>query len=172
MQQISRLAVEVVHVSRTYDLSANDFIAAFESMLGTFERDALMVMRVDPAAAARQLETTQGPHGLMLFDKLDHGVLFAMAGEERVAFRYHVGNPLVAWRMTRIDMRAALYAPLTVLIEGASKGQTRVEYDLPSSVLGQFGIDSIRAIAFELDDRLDAVINGAAKSVAARVSDR
>ncbi|AYZ98784.1 DUF302 domain-containing protein [Burkholderia dolosa] len=172
MQQISRRSFEIVHVSRTYELPATDFIAAFDGVLGTLDRNALTLMRDDPAAAARQIEVMQGPHGLMLFDKLDHGVLFAMSGRPRVAYRYHVGNPLIAWRMTRIDVRAALYAPLTVLIDGADDARTRIEYDLPSTVLGQFGNGDVRSVGLELDDKLNAAIEAAAQCAAARTQQR
>ncbi|BEU27484.1 DUF302 domain-containing protein [Paraburkholderia sp. 22B1P] len=164
MQQISSRPVQIIHISRALELPVADFISGFEKALGTLDRRVLALMRDDPGAAVHQIEAMQGPHGLMLFDKLDHGVLFAMAGGSRVAYRYHVGNPLVAWRMTSIDMRAALYAPLTVLIYGLEKTRTRVEYDLPSAVLGQFGNDDIRAIGLELDGKLAAVIEAAALS--------
>jgi hypothetical protein len=83
-----------------------------------------------------------------------------------------VGNPLIAWRMTRIDVRAALYAPLTVLIDGADDARTRIEYDLPSTVLGQFGNGDVRSVGLELEDKLNAAIEAAAQFAAARTQQR
>ncbi|MCC8402725.1 DUF302 domain-containing protein [Paraburkholderia sp. MMS20-SJTN17] len=111
----------------------------------------------------KRLEAMQGPYGLMRFDKLDHGALFAMAGAPRLSVRYSVGNPLIAWSMTRIDMRAALHAPLTVLVYGLNEAQTRIEYDLPSAALAQFGCDAIHDVALDLDGKLNGVIESAAR---------
>ncbi|WP_230938548.1 hypothetical protein [Burkholderia multivorans] len=47
MQPISRRPVDIVHVSRTFALRTADFIARFDGVLGTLEREALSgAMRV------------------------------------------------------------------------------------------------------------------------------
>ncbi|WP_235557767.1 hypothetical protein [Burkholderia multivorans] len=47
MQPISRRPVDIVHVSRTFALRTADFIAGFDGVLGTLEREALSgAMRV------------------------------------------------------------------------------------------------------------------------------
>ena len=45
---------------------------------------------------------------------------------------------LIKGAMTRHDIRAALYAPLRVLVYEADDRSTRIEFDQPSSLFGQF----------------------------------
>lgn len=61
--------------------------------------------------------------------------------------QYLLGNPLFAVEMTRYAIGAALYAPLRVLIYETEEGQTCVEYDLPSSLFGQFGDEHVDQMA-------------------------
>ena len=65
-----------------------------------------------------------------------------------------VGNPLIAVEMTRHVIGAGLYAPLRVLIYEAEDGKTRIEYDKPSSLFGQFGDERVSRVAASLDQKL------------------
>jgi uncharacterized protein (DUF302 family) len=56
--------------------------------------------------------------------------------------------------MTRHDIRAALYAPLRVLIYEADDRSTRVEFDQPSSLFGQFDNTNVTTVARSLDTKL------------------
>ncbi|MEN7531636.1 DUF302 domain-containing protein [Cupriavidus sp. DL-D2] len=150
--------LSVTHVSEVFEIAPDEFCRLLEQQLGKLDHAALDLMYRDPAAAEAQMAEVGGPHGLMLFDKLDHGVLFALGGEPRFSVRYHIGNPLVAWRMTRHDMRAALYAPLTLLVFGNGEHLTQVEYDLPSSLFGQFG-DAVGTVGKSLDERLRTIFS-------------
>ncbi|HEX7909485.1 MAG TPA: DUF302 domain-containing protein [Paraburkholderia sp.] len=75
----------------------------------------------------------------MIFSTTNHGVLLSLAGAPRHAIRYVIGNLRVALQMTRHDIRAGLYAPLSVLVYEVAPGVVRVEYDQPSTLFGQFG---------------------------------
>ena len=75
----------------------------------------------------------------MIFLVFDHGAALNMVGARRNAKQYLIGNPLTAIQMSQHDIRAALYAPLRVLVYEQKAGQTIVEYDQPSSLFGQFG---------------------------------
>ena len=99
-----------------------------------------------------------GPSGFMLFGTQDHGALLRLAGQQRKAVQYVVGNPLFAFQMTQHDIRASLYAPLRVLIYENEAGKTCVEYDRPSSLFGQFGNDRISPTAAMLDKKLEALV--------------
>ncbi len=72
-----------------------------------------------------------------------------------------MGNPLVAARMTQYDIRAALYAPLRILVYEADDHATRVEYDLPSSLFGQFDNPEVTTVALSLDAKLARLIEKA-----------
>ncbi|HEY4258713.1 MAG TPA: DUF302 domain-containing protein, partial [Schlesneria sp.] len=97
----------------------------------------------------------------MLFAKHDHGLLLRIAGQERKAVQYVVGNPAFAVEMTRHDLRASLYAPLRVLLYESDNGKACLEYDNPSSIFGQFGNEHVMAIATMLDRKLEALVTEA-----------
>jgi uncharacterized protein (DUF302 family) len=101
----------------------------------------------------------KGDTGLMLFRIDQHGYLLNVIGQPRKAKQYLIGNPMTASRMTRHDIRAALYAPLRILIYEDLGGHSFVEYDLPSSLFCQFGNSQIAEIGKELDRKILDVIN-------------
>ena len=106
----------------------------------------------------KKLPLLAGPIGFMLFATHNHGALLRLAGQQRKAVQYVVGNPLFALQMTQHDIRASLYAPLRVLIYENEDGKTCVEYDKPSSLFGQFGDDRISPTAAMLDRKLEALV--------------
>jgi uncharacterized protein (DUF302 family) len=99
-----------------------------------------------------------GPSGFMLFRTSDHGALLRMAAQKKKAMQYLVGNPLFAIQMTQHDIRAGLYAPLRVLIYEDEQEKTSIEYDLPSSLFGQFGNASVMEVAIMLDRKLEQLV--------------
>ena len=133
----------------------DDVTAAFLRRLGTFDPAASKALAGggDPETARKRFDAMAGPSGFMLFGSNDHGALLRIAGKRRKAVQYVVGNPLFALEMTRHAVGAALYAPLRVLIyeEG---GKTRLEYDRPSSLFGQFGDARVDEVAASLDRKL------------------
>jgi uncharacterized protein (DUF302 family) len=104
-----------------------------------------------------------GTSGFMLFDAVDHGQTLALVGTPAKAVQYVLGNPLLAVEMTRHAIGAALYAPLRLLIHEAQGGGTCVEYDLPSSLFGQFGDEHVDRVAESLDLKLEVLIATAAE---------
>ena len=129
-----------------------------------------LVPPLDPAipGALRQgdIERTKealqrGPE-LAIFSTRDHGRLLRIAGLERQAVQYEIGNPLTATRMTRHWLPAALYAPLRVILYENKDGHAVFEYDRPSSLFGQFGEGLVTAVARELDASLERVLVNAA----------
>jgi uncharacterized protein (DUF302 family) len=79
------------------------------------------------------------------------------------AMQYLVGNPLFAIEMTQHAIGAGLYAPLRVLIYEAEDGRACVEYDLPSSLFGQFGDERVDRVAVMLDRKLAELVATAAR---------
>ncbi len=104
----------------------------------------------------------EGEQGFMIIQIFDHGADLLMVGQNRKARQYLIGNPLVAIQATRHDIRAALYAPLRVLVFESEPGRTIVEFDQPSTLFGQFGRNEVTAVAAESDAKLDRVIAKAA----------
>ena len=150
----------VDHVRRTTSKPFGDVTTAFERQLGRFEPGVYQALAAggDAEGARAKIEAMAGPSGFMLFATHNHGALLRLAGQQRKAIQYVVGNPLFALQMTQHDIRASLYAPLRVLIYENEAGQTCVDYDRPSSLFGQFGKDRISPIAAMLDRKLEALV--------------
>ena len=153
--------ITVDHVRRTTDKPFGDVTTAFERRLGRFEPGVYQALAAggDAEGARARIEAMAGPSGFMLFATQDHGSLLRLAGQNRKAIQYVVGNPLFALQMTQHDIRASLYAPLRVLIYEDEQGKTCVEYDRPSSLFGQFGNDRISPTATMLDRKLEALVS-------------
>jgi uncharacterized protein (DUF302 family) len=146
-----------IHVRVSSDRPFADVQAAFERRLGRFEPDAYQLLAEggDPAAVRARLEAMAGASGFMLFSTSDHGRLLRIVGQDRKAVQYVIGNPLFAVEMTRYALGAALYAPLRVLIYEADDAMTCIEYDRPSSLVGQFKDKRASAMAAALDQKLE-----------------
>jgi uncharacterized protein (DUF302 family) len=154
--------ISVIHVIRSFQTTYETFTSRFESHLGRHDISAYWDLLADPTRAKDVegvLQRQEGSSGLMLFTTYDHGALLIIKGAPRKARQYVVGNPLYAARMTQHDIRAALYAPLRVLVYVDGSGGTRVEYDLPSSLFGQFENDKVNEVAAELDRKMSALVD-------------
>ena len=158
--------ITVDHVRQTTDKPFVDVTTAFERQLGRFEPGVYQALAAggDAEGARAKIEAMAGPSGFMLFATHNHGALLRLAGQQRKAIQYVVGNPLFALQMTQHDIRASLYAPLRVLIYEDGQGKTCVEYDRPSSLFGQFGNAEITAVAVMLDGKLEALVTMAIES--------
>lgn len=99
-----------------------------------------------------------GTSGFMLFGQIDHSRGLRLFGQSRKVIQYIVGNPLFASQMTQYDLRVGLYVPLRVLLYENEYGQTCIEYDKPSSLLGQFGDDRVTSTAIMLDQKLENLV--------------
>jgi uncharacterized protein (DUF302 family) len=158
----SRITVE--HIRRETDRPFEEVARAFERQLGRFDPGAYEALAAggDAEAVRARIEAMAGPSGFMLFATHNHGALVRLAGQRRKAVQYVVGNPLFALQMTQHDIRAALYAPLRVLLYEDGAGKACLEYDRPSSLFGQFGNDRVAAVAAMLDRKLEALVAAAA----------
>ena len=157
----SRFVVD--HVRLESDKPFEDVAKAFERQLGRFDPDVAkpLIAGGDVEEARAKIEAMAGPSGFMLFGTGDHGALLRLAGQKRKAVQYVVGNPLLALQMTRHDLRAGLYVPLRVLLYEDERGRTCLEYDRPSSLIGQFNDDRIASVAGMLDRKLEALVAAA-----------
>jgi uncharacterized protein (DUF302 family) len=159
-QDLERGKVMVEHVSVKSDKPFGKVCAAFEGRLGKFDSAVYEQLRTgdDPEAVRARLEGMVGLSGFMLFRTSDHGALLRLVGLDKKAIQYLVGNPLFAIQMTQHDIRAGLYAPLRVLIYEDAKGKTCIEYDKPSTLLGQFGNAKVTEVATMLNRKLEQLV--------------
>jgi uncharacterized protein (DUF302 family) len=160
-KHMGKIMIEHVHVKT--EKSFGEVAAALEARMGKFDPAVYEQLRTgaDPEAVRTRLEGMAGPSDFMLFGSNDHGALLRLAGQKRRAVQYIVGNPLFALRMTQHDIRAALYAPLRVLLYEDEEGKTCVEYDRPSSLFGQLGNAKVTEVAAMLDRKLEQLVANA-----------
>ncbi len=153
--------LSVTHVKYSPNLSFEDFTANFEAQCGVHNIQAYQTLLADPekkGTAEKVIAAQAGPSGFMIFATYNHGALLNIKGAPQKAKQYVVGNPLIAARMTEHDIRAALYAPLRVLVYRDAESKLQVEYDLPSTLFGQFHNSQVDAVAKELDEKLASLV--------------
>jgi uncharacterized protein (DUF302 family) len=157
-KHMGKVMIKHIHVETKKPFG--EVSAALEARMGKFDPAVYEQMRngSDPEVVRGRLEGMAGPSGFMLFRTSDHGALLRLAGQTRKAVQYLLGNPLFAVRMTQHDIRAGLYAPLRLLIYEDEGGKTCVEYDLPSSLFGQFGNANVTEVAAMLDRKLEQLV--------------
>lgn len=63
--------------------------------------------------------------------------------------------------MTRYRLADGLYAPLRVVLYEDDSGRAVFEYDLPSTLLGQFADERVTRVAEALDHDLDKALHQA-----------
>jgi uncharacterized protein (DUF302 family) len=160
--QNTSAAIQVVHEGIELPVGFDDFITRFEAILGRFDPSVEPLVVSNPHAAKERIGKMAGEQGLMIFGMQDHGALLAIAGTPGKAKRYHIGNPLIALQMTQHDIRAGLYAPLTVIVYETGPSTVRAEFDRPSSLFGQFENPAVTRVATELDTKLRKAIEAAA----------
>jgi uncharacterized protein (DUF302 family) len=159
--KVARITVD--HVRWVGDKPFDQVTKSLEKQLGRFDPEVYKALAAgeDPEKVRPRIEAMAGPSGFMLFRTSDHGALLRLAGQEKKALQYLLGNPLIAVQMTRHDVRASLYAPLRVLVYENEQGKTCVEYDKPSSLFGQFGNAKVTEVATMLDRKLEQLVTRA-----------
>ena len=113
----------------------------------------------DPGKVQLYLKSLEGCTGLIIFNIQDHGALLNIYGKPRKAKQYVIGNPLIAIQMTIHDIRASLYAPLRIIVYEDENKKAFVEYDVPSTLFGQFGNNEVLQVAMGLDAKLFHVVS-------------
>jgi hypothetical protein len=156
--------VQMSHATVAVAIEFESFITTFESLLGKYDSTVADQIRKNPQVADRMLLAMEGEQNLMIFWRLNHGGLFSLIGQSCNAMRYTIGNPRIALQMTRHDVGAALYVPFNILVIENDDGSVRVEYDLPSSVLGQFGNPDILQIASQLDQKIKGLLDATTRA--------
>lgn len=137
--------------------SFEDFILKIEKAAGKFDYEVLDKIATGKEWAKDKIRKMEGDQGLMIFTINDHGKVLSMFGLESKAIQYQIGNPLIAASMSGIDIRAAMYAPLRILIY-EHLGRTYADYELPSIIFGQFADDAIKTVGISLDSKIKNLI--------------
>jgi uncharacterized protein (DUF302 family) len=147
------------HVCVTSQKPFEEVASRFVQQLGRFDPEVMQLVRAtgDPQQAKARLDSMAGSSGFILLGTSDHGMLLGTVGSRRKIVQFVIDNPGMALEMTRADVRAALYAPLRVLLYEDENGRTCLEYDKPTSLVSQFGNESVTATAALLDEKLAAL---------------
>lgn len=132
-------------------------VAAFEGRIPAADFATLTRLTAS-RASAREIEASVqamvGDLGFLILGKLDQGPLVSLLGRPKKVSVYLVGNPVLANRMFEQEPAVGLYAPLRVSIYEDYGGRAHFTYEKPSSSLGQFDDEEIRAVAKMLDEKM------------------
>jgi uncharacterized protein (DUF302 family) len=157
---MSSQPISVDHVTITSKRPFSEVRAALETNVPPLDTNIMVQLSNGDHDAIAHHEQ-HGPT-LFIFLQRDHGALLAITGGRRNAIQYEIGNPIIASKMTRHNLMAALYAPLRIVLFEADDGRAVFEYDKPSTLFGQIGNDEITRVGLYLDHELEAVLLKAA----------
>lgn len=155
-----RRTVEVVHVLIETRKPFAVVRASLEA--GVLRLDPEIAQLLEDGLTDRLRQHLEAAPELSIFLLRDHGALQQLYGQARNAIQYEIGNSLTASSMTRHNLAAGLYAPLRVILYENNPGDACFEYDLPSSLFGQFGDERVTEVARGLDVALGRALSAAA----------
>jgi hypothetical protein len=98
------------------------------------------------------------PHGFLIYWTAAATELMALAGDRGSCVSYLMGNHTIAERMYRHNPAVMLYAPLRAAIYADVDGRVRFAIDQPSTVFDSFDTPEITEVAYELDEKLAALL--------------
>lgn len=160
--EVHRTRIEIEHVRIVSNKPYAAVLAAMADVPRFDDRIRALLHEGEFARVRTELEKNQSDVGLTIFSTAMHGDWLQIVSGPRNAVQYVIGNVLVATQMTRHGLMAGLYAPLRVMLYENDAGTATFEYDLPSTLFGQFGNDSITAVAKDLDHTIQRVLLKAA----------
>ncbi|MTH15849.1 DUF302 domain-containing protein [Flavobacterium sp. LC2016-01] len=137
--------------------SFENFIQNFEKAAGRFEYSILDQIAEGRERAQEEIRKMEGDQGLMIFTINDHGKVLSMFDVPAKVIQYQIGNPLIAASMSSVDLLAAMYAPLRMLVY-EKDDRVYADYELPSVIFGQFASDTIKKTGIALDEKLKTLI--------------
>jgi hypothetical protein len=156
----SRRAIEITHVVIESTKPAAELQKALEASLPPLDPEVSVLL--GSGLTDRLKQRLEALPALSILYKWNHGELTGLYGAHKDAVRYLIGNPLMASTMTCHALAAGMYAPLSVIIYARDDGGSGIEYDLPSSLFGQFGDDRLTEVARGLDVELLRALSAAA----------
>lgn len=133
---------------------------AFEEQLGCYDFDVGASLVEDKALWATveaEINPMAGPHGLMLFFRIDQGEIASLRQRRLRSTLYLVGNPLIATEILAMYSRAGFLVPFRVhIFEDSDTGM--IAYDRPSSFLKAGDHPELAQIGNGLDAKMEALI--------------
>jgi uncharacterized protein (DUF302 family) len=157
---------EIERFSLTSSRSFDDVLAAINDAVGHPEM-AQFWNSTQQARTFSELENSiqkaLGRTGLMSFVQFDHGAVVRKAtGRDKPRMvRLVIGNPLIMQAMAKHVPDAGSYAPVTVLVDERSDG-VHLSYDRMASFLAPYGSSDALAVARNLDEKVEALLQEAA----------
>ena len=164
------MTVREVSVRRTSVVSSRSFEELVHRVTATIGRPDMVAFHVALADAAtvqdleRVVRDAIGPSDLMEFVRFDAGEVLRKEpdGQGAKALRLVVGNPLIMKAMAKTVPDAAAYAPVTILIDERADG-VHLSYDSMASLLTPYDSPAALAVARELDTKIVALLETAAR---------
>lgn len=148
--QITRRTIEL-------PVSFEAFTEQLEKKLGRYDLATLRTAKTEEDMK-NIVANTVGTYPLGIFSITNHGALLGLIGQSAAkAKQYVIGDPRLAVQMTEHEIRAALHAPVTMLVF-EMEGTARVDYFTAKSVFAQFGNDRVDRVAEEIDRKRDKLI--------------
>src|SRR5260221_2504078 len=136
--KLSSVPARIVHCIVDVDVAYDAFVASFEKLIGRYDPAALSAATTrGREGLLEQFRAMEGEENLVLFQVYRMGSMSALFGTPRKGFRFNVGNPTYAARMVARDVRAGLYAPLSILVYEPQAGKTSTANLSRSSAFGQ-----------------------------------
>lgn len=137
-------------IRRTIELPVTfeSFTAGFENKLG----HALH----KPYKTLEELEQNVaimcGTEPFSIYGVRDHGSRLALVGRSAKAKQYTIGDSRLALKMTSQDVRAALHAPIALLVYEVGN-VAKIDYFTPQSLFGQFDNAQIDEVAGNIEKK-------------------
>lgn len=157
---VSTKNIPVAHVTITSTKSFDEVRSRIEAIVPQLDSNIWALLQ--EGSIERLVEAIEAAPPLTIFLARDHGALLQIADLDVHAVQYDIGNPLTASKMTRQNLSTGLYAPVRVLLSENPDGIVAFEYDRPVSTFGQFGNETVDAVAQRLDADLQAALVHAA----------
>ncbi|TXK84889.1 DUF302 domain-containing protein [Paenibacillus sp. N3.4] len=143
-------------------LSYEALMTAFERELGHWDRNAETALVKEHASwekVQQAFAQMAGPHGLMIFFKIDQGRLVSLHNGIKKCVLYIVGNGVVAEPILTIDIRASLFVPFRVcLYDNGNPTGAIISYERPSSFLATLNQPALYPYGSLLDHRMNCVV--------------
>ena len=144
-------------------LNYNALVTAFESELGRWDQTVGNLMIQEKTSwpkVKRIIQDMAGPHGLMIFYRIDQGSIISLHNGIKRCSLYLVGNPIIAEQILSVDIRASLYVPFRVcLYDDGNPAGASISFDRPSSFLATFHQPALMKIGCMLNSKIYSVVH-------------
>jgi hypothetical protein len=159
-----------VQLRRVSVVSSRPFEEIVRRLTATIGHPDMNAFKKAVAAATTVAELEEvvlgaiGSSDLMEFVRFDAGEVLRKerGGHGPKILRLIVGNPLIMKEMAKAVPDAASYAPITILVDQRADG-VHLSYDSMASLLAPYGSESALAIAGNLDAKIEALLETAAR---------